>query len=113
MKIMFLNSIINGNEVEERSKLEAASNKLNGIMATLKDKVSLLSMFEVAITLTTFFTLKCFENTVKIKSIIICVQKFVRTSVPSNVYDILYMLRNVTNRSGGRLKTDDIVKYAE
>ena len=39
---------LTGKEIEEKSKLEDVSNRLNGIMATLKDRVSLLSMFEVA-----------------------------------------------------------------
>ena len=39
---------LNGQEIKEKSKLEEVSNRLNGIMGTLKDKVSLLSMFEVA-----------------------------------------------------------------
>lgn len=48
----------------------------------------------------------------KIRSTMSCVQKFVSTSVPSKVYEMPYASRRVTNRSGGRLKIDDIVKYA-
>ena len=41
-----------------------------------------------------------------------CVQKFVSTSVPSRVYEIPYISCSVANSRGGRLKMDDIVKYA-
>lgn len=39
---------LTGKEVEEKTKLGEASSRLDGVMAKLKEKVSLLSMFEVA-----------------------------------------------------------------
>ena len=38
------------------------------------------------------------------------VQKFTNTSVPSRVYEMPYMSRKVTNKSAGRLNTEDIAR---
>ena len=57
--------------------------------------------------------LKYFVKNVKIRSIKSCVLKFIRTRVPSNVYEMPYVSRKVTKRSGGRVKIEAITTFVK
>ena len=54
--------------------------------------------------------LKYFVKNENIKSIESCVKKLIKTSVPSNVYDMPYILWNVISKIGGSAKTGPLAK---
>jgi hypothetical protein len=89
------------------SPIYAKSGKNVGISAYINNPAEVIS----GIHFTVLCKLNRFEKKVKRRSIESCVQKFTRTNVPSNVYEIPYISRNVTKSIGGRLNIDAIVKF--
>jgi hypothetical protein len=88
--------------VPATSPIYAFSGKNVGIKAYIINP----KLVSTGINLTVLCILKILVKKEKIRSIVSCVQKLIKTNVPRRVYDTLYISWNVTNSIGGKENAD-------